>query len=78
VRVARERGVGLMIGGNVESILAMTFSACFACGLGGFKFADLDTPWFMAENPFDGGYRATGGVLSVAHIANGHGVVPKQ
>lgn len=78
VREARERGVGLMIGGNVESILAMTFSACFACGLGGFKFADLDTPWFLAENPFEGGYRADGGMLSVAHIAAGHGVVPKQ
>ncbi len=77
VRVARERGLGLMIGGNVESILAMTFSACFACGHGGFKFADLDTPWFLAENPFEGGYIANGGMLSVAHIASGHGVVPK-
>lgn len=78
VRVARERNIGLMIGGNVESILAMTFSACFACGLGGFKFADLDTPWFMAENPFDGGYAATGGMLSVAHITAGHGVTPRK
>lgn len=77
VKVARERKIGLMIGGNVESILAMTFSACFACGLGGFKFADLDTPWFMKENPFDGGYAATGGMLSVAHIKAGHGVTPK-
>lgn len=78
VRVARERGLGLMIGGNVESILAMTFSACFACGHGGFKFADLDTPWFLAENPFDGGYVANGGLLSVAHIGAGHGVVPRH
>ncbi|MBA4138159.1 MAG: dipeptide epimerase [Opitutus sp.] len=77
VRVARERDIGLMIGGNVESILAMTFSACFACGIGGFRFADLDTPWFLAENPFEGGYCANGGRLSVAHIAAGHGVVPK-
>lgn len=77
VRVARARGIGLMIGGNVESILAMTFSACFACGIGGFRFADLDTPWFLAENPFAGGYVAKGGMLSIAHIAAGHGVVPK-
>lgn len=77
VRVARERGLGLMIGGNVESILAMTFSACFACGHGGFRFADLDTPWFLAENRFEGGYVADGGMLSVAHIAAGHGVVPR-
>ena len=78
VRVARERGIGLMIGGNVESILAMTFSACFACGHGGFRFADLDTPWFLAENPFEGGYAAAGGMLSVAHITAGHGVVPRR
>ena len=32
VAVAREAGLGLMIGGNVESILAMTTSACFAIG----------------------------------------------
>lgn len=78
VRAARARGVGLMIGGNVESVLAMTFSACFACGLGGFTFADLDTPWFMASNPFEGGYRPDGGLLSLAHIAVGHGVVPRE
>lgn len=77
VRAARERDIGLMIGGNVESILAMTFSACFACGHGGFRFADLDTPWFLAENPFEGGFVANGGMLSVAHIVAGHGVVPK-
>lgn len=73
---ARERGLGLMIGGNVESILTMTVSACFAAGLGGFRFADLDTPLFMARNPFSGGYRLTGGQISVDHIVAGHGVVP--
>ena len=65
-----------MIGGNIESILAMTVSACFAAGQGGFRFADLDTPLFLAENPFEGGYRLDGGRISVAHIAAGHGVVP--
>ena len=76
VTAARECGLGLMIGGNVESILAMTVSACFACGLGGFKYADLDTPLFLATNPFDGGYALDGGRISVAHITAGHGVVP--
>ncbi len=77
VEVARAHGLGLMIGGNVESILAMTTSACFAAGLGGFTFADLDTPLFLAMNPFAGGYRMKGGEISVAHIAAGHGVTPK-
>jgi L-alanine-DL-glutamate epimerase-like enolase superfamily enzyme len=74
--VARNEGIGLMIGGNIESILAMTASACFAAGLGGFEFADLDTPLFLAENPFQGGYSLEGGRISVAHIESGHGVLP--
>lgn len=76
--VARGAGLDLMIGGNLESILAMTVSACFAVGQGGFRFADLDTPLFLAENPFDGGYHLDGGRISVAHIAAGHGVTPKR
>ncbi len=75
--VAKQAGLSLMIGGNVESILAMTVSACFAAGQGGFSFADLDTPFFLASNPFDGGYAIDGGMISVAHIGAGHGVVPK-
>jgi len=76
-QAARAAGLGLMIGGNVESILAMSVSACFAAGIGGFDFADLDTPLFMASNSFDGGFTLDGGTLSVAHIAAGHGVRPR-
>ncbi|MBI5684371.1 MAG: dipeptide epimerase [Verrucomicrobia bacterium] len=76
-RVARAHGLSLMIGGNIESILAMTVSACFAAGLGGFRFADLDTPLFMAANPFRGGYKLDGARISVARITAGHGVIPR-
>jgi L-alanine-DL-glutamate epimerase-like enolase superfamily enzyme len=76
VEVARRHGLQLMIGGNVESILAMTTSACFAAGGGGFSFADLDTPLFLASNPFSGGFQLDGGMISVASISAGHGVVP--
>lgn len=75
--VAKRHGLQLMIGGNVESILAMTTSACFAAGIGGFRFADLDTPLFLAANPFRGGYALDGGRISVAHIGAGHGVEPR-
>lgn len=75
--VARAAGLQLMIGGNVESILAMSVSACFAAGQGGFTFADLDTPLFMTTNPFDGGFALDGGKISVANITAGHGVTPK-
>ncbi len=64
--IARVAGLGLMIGGMVESQLAMTVSACFATGQGGFSFVDLDTPLFMAENPFDGGMRYDGGRLDLS------------
>jgi L-alanine-DL-glutamate epimerase-like enolase superfamily enzyme len=76
--IARNEGIGLMIGGNVESILAMTMSACFAAGLGGFRYADLDTPLFLAENPFEGGFTLEGSRISVAHIGAGHGVLPRD
>jgi L-Ala-D/L-Glu epimerase len=75
--VARAAGLGLMIGGMVESVLAMTTSACFAAGLGGFSFVDLDTPLFLAENPFDGGFAQQGPSLSLGGIRSGHGVAPK-
>lgn len=77
VEVARASGLGLMIGGNLESILGMTMSACFAAGKGGFRFADLDTPLFLATNPFTGGFAMEGGQISIEQIVAGHGVIPR-
>ncbi len=76
--IARAAGLGLMIGGMVESMLAMTMSAHFAAGLGGFRFVDLDTPLFLAANPFSGGFTLRGGVIDISHITAGHGVVPRD
>src|SRR5262249_25539306 len=73
---ARTAGLALMIGGMVESMLAMSMSACFAAGLGGFAFVDLDTPLFLAENPFRGGYAQRGAKLELVSIVAGHGVSP--
>jgi L-alanine-DL-glutamate epimerase-like enolase superfamily enzyme len=75
--VAKAAGLGLMIGGMVEAKMAMSASACFAAGLGGFAFVDLDTPLFLAEDPFDGGYTQEGERLDLSGIALGHGVVPR-
>jgi L-Ala-D/L-Glu epimerase len=63
-----------MIGGMVESTLAMTASASLAAGLGGFEFVDLDTPLFMRDAPTRGGFRQSGPELELAHISAGHGV----
>ena len=75
--ICRASGIKLMIGGMVETILAMTVSAHFAAGQGGFSFVDLDTPMFMAEQPFAGGFAQHGGHLSVASSGPGHGVTPR-
>ncbi len=75
--LARAHGVALMIGGMIESILAMSASAGFAAGLGGFEFVDLDTPLFLASNPFDGGFAQDGRRLDVGRIDAGHGVTPR-
>jgi L-alanine-DL-glutamate epimerase-like enolase superfamily enzyme len=72
--VATAAGLDLMIGGMLESVLAMSFSVHFAAGLGGFKYVDLDTPMFIAEHPFTGGFEQDGARLSVARVEAGHGV----
>jgi L-alanine-DL-glutamate epimerase-like enolase superfamily enzyme len=73
-QAARKHGLGLMIGGNVESRLAMTCSACFAAGAGGFEFVDLDTPLFLAEDPFVGGMRYDAARISLGEISAGLGM----
>jgi L-alanine-DL-glutamate epimerase-like enolase superfamily enzyme len=74
IAVARSAGLGLMIGGMVESKLSMTVSACLAAGMGGFSHVDLDTPWFMKNAPFEGGWIEQGPTLRVSHITSGHGI----
>jgi len=72
--VVRAAGKKIMIGGMVESSLSMTFSVHLAAGLGGFSYADLDTPMFIQREPWSGGFRQRGSELSVAHVEAGHGV----
>ncbi len=76
VTIAKAAGIGLMIGGMVETLLAMNMSAHFAAGIGGFEFVDLDTPMFMIDQPLRGGWRQSGGTLSLGHVVAGHGVEP--
>jgi L-alanine-DL-glutamate epimerase-like enolase superfamily enzyme len=49
-----------MVGGMVETRLGMTAAAHVAAALGGARFIDLDTAWLLAEDPYEGGYRAQG------------------
>jgi L-alanine-DL-glutamate epimerase-like enolase superfamily enzyme len=74
ISIAETAGLQLMIGGMVESILSMSFSAHLAAGRGGFKFVDLDTPMFIKEHPFVGGFSQSGGTLKIDLEKAGHGV----
>ncbi|HVW21633.1 MAG TPA: enolase C-terminal domain-like protein [Opitutaceae bacterium] len=74
VRLARAAGIRLMIGANIESPLGTAVSASFAAGLGGFHFADLDTPQFISRHPFRGGCHFAGGILALSAVGGGHGV----
>lgn len=74
IAIAKEAGLGLMIGGMVEAEMAMTLSGCIAAGQGGFSFVDLDTPMFLRNSPLRGGWRQDGPRLRFDEIDLGHGV----
>jgi L-Ala-D/L-Glu epimerase / N-acetyl-D-glutamate racemase len=44
----------------VETRLGMTAAAHMACALGGVDYVDLDTAWLLADDPYAGGYEASG------------------
>ena len=71
---AQRLGLGLMLGGMVETRLAMTVSACIAGGLGDFCELDLDTPLFMRDDRLTGGFAQAGPLLDVSALGPGHGV----
>ncbi|HEX2056392.1 MAG TPA: dipeptide epimerase [Nitrospiraceae bacterium] len=60
---ARSAGLRLMVGGMVETRIAMGCSFGLVLGLGGFDVLDLDTPLLLAEDPVEGGYRYRGPFL---------------
>ena len=73
---ARADGLDRMIGGMVETRLAMGMSAAIAAGLGGFAIVDLDTPLFLADDPFDGGYAQNGEQIDLRPVGIGLGIPP--
>lgn len=74
IAIAEAAGLELMMGGMVESILAMTFSAHIAAGKGTFQYIDLDTPMFISDHPFKNGFKQLGGKLILDPNLSGHGV----
>lgn len=60
-------GLKLMVGGMVETRIAMGCSFSLVLGLQGFDVLDLDTPLLLAEDPIQGGYRYEGPRLAPWH-----------
>lgn len=60
---ARAAGLRLMIGGMIETRVAMGCSFALVLGTGGYEVLDLDTPLLMASDPVQGGYQYAGPTL---------------
>jgi hypothetical protein len=56
----RSAGLRLMVGGMLETRIAMGCSFSLVLGLGGFDVLDLDTPLLLSSDPVTGGYRYSG------------------
>lgn len=56
-------GLKLMIGGMVETRIAMGCSFSLVLGMKGFEVLDLDTPLLLASDPLTGGYLYAGPLL---------------
>ena len=74
--IARAHGLGLMIGGMIETSLSMTCAAHVAAGLGGFGVVDLDTPLWLRCDPTRGVRIRRGGVYDLSRVTAGIGVEP--
>ena len=61
--VTLKAGLKLMIGGMIESRIAMGCSFSLVLGMTGFDVLDLDTPLLLATDPIQGGYRYDGPML---------------
>lgn len=73
-RLAHAAGIKLMIGGMMESNLAMTTSAHLAAGLGYFDFIDLDTPFFIKNESASNPYLSSQGVYDLSSVKTGIGI----
>ncbi|PKA57536.1 isochorismate synthase / 2-succinyl-5-enolpyruvyl-6-hydroxy-3-cyclohexene-1-carboxylate synthase / 2-succinyl-6-hydroxy-2,4-cyclohexadiene-1-carboxylate synthase / O-succinylbenzoate synthase [Apostasia shenzhenica] len=72
IALARAANIELMIGGMVETRLAMGFAGHLASGLGCFKYIDLDTPLLLQDDPVFGGYEVSDATYKFTN-SSGHG-----
>ncbi len=56
IALAKNSGIQLMIGGMVETRVAMGCSFGLVLGIGGIQYLDLDTPLLLRHDPVQGGF----------------------
>jgi L-alanine-DL-glutamate epimerase-like enolase superfamily enzyme len=76
--LARKNNIKLMIGGMMETSIAMTASAHLAAGLGGFDYIDLDTPFFIKGAVERNPYLSGDGRYNLKQVKAGIGIGPGQ
>ena len=64
---AKAAGLRVILGGMVETRVAMGCSYSIAMGIGGCSVLDLDTPLLLETDPIDGGYTYEGPWLQPWH-----------
>lgn len=77
-RLCRKHDIKLMIGGMMESSIAMTASAHLAAGLGGFDDIDLDTPFFIQGAVERHPYLSDSGRYDLRNVPAGIGIAKDQ
>jgi L-alanine-DL-glutamate epimerase-like enolase superfamily enzyme len=75
-RLASAHGIPLMLGAMMESALSITASAHLAAGLGCFDFIDLDTTFFLKDEPAHSPYLVDSGRFDLRQAGHGIGVEP--
>lgn len=72
--LAQEKGVDLMIGEMMESNISSLAAAHLASGIGGFKYIDLDTPFFIKDEVKKNPYLSKDGVYKLSKMKCGLGI----
>jgi len=77
-KLARAKGVKLMIGQMMETHISTFAALHFACGLGGFDFIDLDTPYFAKDTvvKYEKKVLSPDGTYDISLVKKGIGAEP--
>jgi L-alanine-DL-glutamate epimerase-like enolase superfamily enzyme len=74
VELARNNGLGLMVGAMVESRVGCGFAAHFVAGNGGVDWVDLDTALLLGADPVRGSYQMVGPRFDLSPCSAGQGI----